>query len=400
MSEIFVGRQPIYDRDLDIYAYELMSRSSRSNKEEAPTDADQATSQVIINAFLEIGIDKLVSTHIAFIELAERFLRSDDPLPLPADKVILKLPGYINVDDEVLAGAKRLTDSGFKLAIDNYLVHTDLHALASMAVIIDLNIEALDQPTLATHVNILKKQHPILLADHVRTHDEYEFCRDLGIHYFQGYFLSRPKIIAGESLAANQMSVMSLMSILHNPDTDIDSIDNVISKDVSLSYRILKLMNSAFFSRGNKIESIHHAIVMLGRKQLCTWASMMALTGMDDKPRGQVEIAMIRAKTCELLASKANLTPLDSYFTVGMFSALNLLMDKSLEELITPLPLADNVIAALLNREGELGEALNCALAQETADWINIRFSDLSTSDLSDANIEAINWARDVLNAT
>jgi len=399
MSEIFVGRQPIYDRDLETYAYELMSRSSRANKEELQTDEDKATSQVIINAFLEIGIDKLVNKHIAFIKLAERFLRTDEVLPLPVDKVILKIPGYINVDDEVIAGAKRLTDTGFKLAIDNYLSHKELQPLAKMAYMIDLNIETLDPATLKDHIKTLKKSHPILLADHVKTHDEYEFCHDLGIDYFQGYFLSRPKVITGESLAANQMSIMSLMATLHNPETDIDTIDDVISKDVSLSYRILKLMNSAFFSRASKIESIHHAIVMLGRKQLCTWASLMALTGMDEKPRGQVEIAMVRAKTCELLASKAKLEPLDSYFTVGMFSALDLLMDRSLEELITPLPLADNVTAALLNRETELGEALNCALAQESSDWINIRFADLSTNDLSSINIEAINWADEVLNA-
>jgi len=397
MSEIFVGRQPIYDRDLEIHAYELMSRSSRSGAEEQ-IDADKATSQVIINAFLEIGIDKLVNKHIAFIKLAERFLRTDEALPLPKDKVILKIPGYINVDDDVIAGAKRLTDEGFKLAIDNYLIHKELQPLAKMASMIDLNIEALDRATLESHIKTLKKSHPILLADHIKDHDEYDFCRDLGIDYFQGYFLSRPKIIAGESLAANQVSVMSLLATLHNPDTDVDTIDDVISKDVSLSYRILKLMNSAFFSRASKIESIHHAIVMLGRKQLCTWASMMSLTGMDDKPRGQVEIAMIRAKSCELLAGKAKLEPLDSYFTVGMFSALDLLMDQSLEELITPLPLADNVIAALLNREGELGDALNCALAQETADWINIRFADLSPNDLSDINIEAINWTHEILN--
>lgn len=398
MSEIFVGRQPIYDRDLEIYAYELMSRSSRFDKEEAPIDADKATSQVIINAFLEIGIDKLVHNDIAFIKLAERFLRTDEALPLPKDKVILKIPGYINVDDEVIAGAKQLTGKGYRLAIDNYLIHEELQPLAEMSSMIDLNIETLDQVTLESHIKILKKLHPILLADHIKDHDEYDFCRNLGIDYFQGYFLSRPKIIAGESLAANQVNIMGLLATLHNPDTDTDTIDAVISKDVSLSYRILKLMNSAFFSRPSKIESIHHAIVMLGRKQLCTWASMMSLTGMDDKPRGQVEIAMIRAKSCELLAGKAKLEPLDSYFTVGMFSALDLLMDQSLEELITPLPLADNVIAALLNREGELGDALNCALAQETADWINIRFADLSPNDLSDINIEAINWTHEILN--
>jgi len=398
MAEIFVGRQPIYTRDLDVYAYELMSHPV--NQSDADNiDSDKATSQVIINAFMEIGIDKLVGNKIAFLTLTEHFLQSDYELPLPADRVILKIPAYVNITEEVIAGAKRLTEAGFKLALDNYLQHPSLQPLASMASIIDINIENLPAAEIRDHLKVLKKLHPIILADHVKTHDEYDTCREVGVDYIQGYFLNRPRIVSGESLDSNQMSIINLLSTLHNPETDTDTIVDVISKDVALSYKILQLMNSAFFSRSTKIESIQHATVMLGRKQLCTWASMMALSGMDDKPREQVRISMVRARSCELLAEKAGMKQTDSFFTVGMFSSLDLLMNRSLEELISPLPLADNITAALLNREGELGNALNCTLAQEEGDWINIRFADLSTDDLSDVNIEAINWAEDVLNS-
>ena len=401
MAEILVGRQPIYDRDLEVYAYELMSHSGRDDDttDDSSVNADRSTSQLILNAFLEIGIDKLVAGHIAFIKLAERFLNADEELPLPSDRVILKIPSYIRVTDELLEGASSLTAKGFRLALDNYLVHQHLQPLASMAAIIDINIESVPRAELQAHIKALKKLHPVLLADHVRTYDEYVFCRDLGMDYFQGYFLSRPRIIRGESLAANQMSIMNLLATLHNPDTDTDTISDIISKDVALSYKILRLINSAFFARATEIESINHAIVMLGRKQLCTWASMLAMTGMDDKPREQVRLAMIRARSCELLAERAGLGPADSFFTVGMFSALDLLMDRSLEELLTPLPLADPIIAALLNREGELGAALTCTLAQETADWVNIRFADLDANQLTTVNIESIGWADGVLNS-
>lgn len=398
MAEFFVGRQPIYTRDLDVYAYELMSHSAKEDNGES-IEADMATSQVIINAFMEIGIDKLVGKKTAFITLTEHFLKSDYELPLPTDRVILKIPSYINVTDDVIEGTKRLTEAGFKLALDNYLQHPPLQPLASMASVIDINIENLSAAEIRAHLKILKKLHPIILADHVKDHDAYDICREVGVDYIQGYFLNRPRIVSGESLDSNQMSIINLLSILHNAETDTDTVVDTISKDVALSYKILQLMNSAFFSRSTKIDSIQHATVMLGRKQLCTWASMMALSGMDNKPREQVRISMVRARSCELLAEKANLKPADSFFTVGMFSSLDLLMDKSLEDLISPLPLADNVVAALLNREGELGEAINCTLAQEEGDWMNIRFADLSTEDLSDINIEAINWAEDVLNS-
>lgn len=397
MAEIFVGRQPIYTPDLDIYAYELMAHSNDESNSSS-IEADKATSQVIINAFMEIGIDKLVGNNIAFITLTEHFLQSDYELPLPKDRVILKIPTYVNVSEQIIAGVKRLADAGFKLALDNYLQHPSLQPLSSMASIIDINIENVSVGEIRAHLKILKKLHPIILADHVTNYDAYDICRDVGVDYIQGYFLNRPRIVSGESLDSNQMSIINLLSTLHNPDTDTDTVVDIISKDVALSYKILQLMNSAFFTRATKIDSIQHATVMLGRKQLCTWASMMALSGMDNKPLEQVRISMIRARSCELLAEKANLKSTDSFFTVGMFSSLDLLMDRSLEELISPLPLADNVIAALLNREGELGEAINCTLAQEEGDWINIRFANLSTDNLSDINIEAINWAEDVLN--
>ncbi len=397
MAEIFVGRQPIYTRNLDVYAYELMPHGTQQKDEGFATD--RATSRVIINAFMEIGIDKLVGSHIAFLTLSEHFLSSDYELPLPKERVILKIPATINVTDEVYEGVKQLAEKGFKLALDNYLQHTHLQQLSHWASIVDINIESLKTSEIRAHLRVLKKLHPIILADHVKTHEEYETCRDVGVDYIQGYFLNRPRVVRGESLDTNQMTVVNLLSSLHNPKTDTDAIVDIITRDVALSYKLLQLMNSAFFYRGTKIDSIQHAIVMLGRKELCTWASMMVLSGMDDKPREQVRISMIRARSCELLANRAHLQHADVFFTVGMLSALDLLLDRSLEELITALPLSDNVTAALLNREGELGEALNCALAQEVGDWINIQFKNLSPEDLSDINIEAINWAEDVLNS-
>lgn len=261
MAEIFVGRQPIYTRDLDVYAYELMPHHLDAATQDAsqshPNDnlnADQATSQVIINAFMEIGIDQLVGSKMAFITLTEHFLESDYELPLPSDKVILKIPSYVNVTPELIAGCERLTSAGFKLALDNYLKHPALQPLANLASIIDFNIQQLKSAEIKAHLKMLKRLNPIVLADHVESHDEYEICRDAGADYIQGYFLNRPRIIGGESLDSNQMSVINLLSTLHNPETDIETIVDVISRDVALSYKLLQLMNSAFFSRSSKIE--------------------------------------------------------------------------------------------------------------------------------------------------
>ena len=246
MAEIFVGRQPIYDRDLEVYAYELMSHSGHTGEQQDdPQDADRSTSQVILNAFLEIGIDRLVGKNIAFIKLAERFLNTEDELPLPSDRVILKIPSYIRVTDQVVAGAKRLTGMGFRLALDNYLVHKQLQPLASMATMIDINIESLPGPELQACIKVLKKLHPILLADHVRTHDEYVLCRDLGMDYFQGYFLSRPKLVSGESLT---------IEVVQLDVTDGASIKAAVANVLASAGTIDVLVNNAGFGYMGPIE--------------------------------------------------------------------------------------------------------------------------------------------------
>lgn len=396
MSEILVARQPVYTRELEVYAYELNPQIDQTPN---AVPSDQATSQLIINAFMDIGIERLAGKSLALISLSEHFLKSDYVLPLPVDQVILKIPAQLQISEEILAGILRLHKQGYKLALDNYLQHPALQPLAKLAEIIVINIDELQAAQISQHLSTLKKQHPLVLADHVNSHEQYESCHRLGADYIQGYFLNRPRIVRGESLSSSQLNVINLLSTLHNPNTDTASVVDIISKDVALSYKLLQLMNTPLFRRSSKIESIQHAIVMLGRKQLTSWASMLALSDMDNKPREQLRISMIRARSCELLAERAGLNNQDVFFTVGMLSSLDLLMDKSLAEVIKPLPLADNVSHALLRRQGEAGAALSCVLAQEEGDWVNIRFADLPASTLSDINIDAINWAEDVLNS-
>lgn len=396
MAEILVARQPVYTRDLDVYAYELSPQAEAGHDQGL---SSQASSQLIINAFMDIGIERLAGTSLALISLSEHFLKNDYVLPLPVSQVILKIPARLQITDEVLTGILRLHKQGYRLVLDNYLQHPALQPLAKLADIVAINIDELQIEQISQQLTTLKKQHPLVLADHVNSHEQYENCRQLGADYIQGYFLNRPRIVRGESLSPGQMNVINLLSTLHDPSTDTTTVVEIISRDVTLSYKLLQLMNTPLFRRSSKIESIQHAIVMLGRKQLSSWASMLALSGMDNKPREQIRISMIRARSCELLAERAGLSNQDVFFTVGMLSSLDLLMDKSLTELIQPLPLADSISHALLRGQGEAGAALACALAQEEGDWMNIRFADLPVNTLSDVNIEAINWAAEVMDS-
>ena len=397
MSEVFVGRQPIYDRKLGVYGYELLFRSGEANNAAGAISADGATSQTIVNTFIEIGLEKIVGTRYAFINLTENFFLEEDKLPISPRQVILEVLEDIPVTDKLVAAVKRLHKQGFIIALDDYIYSPEHKPLIEMAQIIKIDLMAMSRDELIKHVKLLKPFNKKLLAEKIETLDEFEHCVDLGFDYFQGYFLSKPRIIKSATLPQNKLAIMNILALLQDADSDIDDIDEAISSDVAMSYKILKLMNSAFFNFTNKIESIKQALLLLGRKKLNSWASMTAMSKLDDQPSEMIRIAMTRAKMCELLAEQANLKPIENYFTTGLFSALDILMQNSLDILLKPLPISDELRSAVINKEGVMGEALTCTLAYETSDWENVKFQNLSDNDIYVANVEAVSWANMVM---
>ena len=397
MSEVFVGRQPIYDRKLGVYGYELLFRSGVANNAAGAVSADGATSQTIVNTFIEIGLEKIVGTRYAFINLTENFFLEEDKLPISPRQVILEVLEDIPVTDKLIAAVKRLHKQGFIIALDDYIYSPEHKPLIEMAEIIKIDLMAMSRDELIKHVKLLKPFNKKLLAEKIETLDEFEHCVDLGFDYFQGYFLSKPRIIKSATLPQNKLAIMNILALLQDADSDIDDIDEAISSDVAMSYKILKLMNSAFFNFTNKIESIKQALLLLGRKKLNSWASMTAMSKLDDQPSEMIRIAMTRAKMCELLAEQANLKPIENYFTTGLFSALDILMQSPLDILLKPLPISDELRSAVINKEGVMGEALTCTLAYETSDWENVKFQNLSDNDIYVANVEAVSWANMVM---
>ncbi len=396
--DIFVGRQPILDRKLNVYAYELLYRSAQQrNPAMAGVNGDQATSSTIINSFMEIGLDKLVRDKYAAINLTESFFLEEDKLPFTPKQVILEILEDIPVTEKLVAAVTRLASQGYIIALDDYVYQASHAPLLKLANIIKIDISILSAAQLVAHVKVLRGYNARLLAEKVETAQEFITCRDLGFDYFQGYFLSRPQIIAGKSLPTNRLAVLNLLSVLHNPDADIDDLAEAINTDVTTSYKMLKLLNSAAFGFSRKIDSIQQGVMLLGQRKLASWASMLAMSTINDRPSEILRTAMTRAKMCELLADTAKIKPSDSYFTVGLFSALDLLLQRQLTELLTPLPLNTDIVTALLYRKGPMGDALSCVLAYELADWPNVKFATLTTNHIFIANVEAVTWTNGIM---
>jgi len=393
MSDIYIGRQPIYDRKLGVYAYELLFRAASDNSAKF-TDGDQATSDVIVNTFLEIGLDNIVGDRLAFINLTRAFFVGEHTISLPRDRVVLELLEDIEADEEVVSSVKRLSEQGYSIALDDFIYHESLQPLVQLADIVKIDIMAMDRDEVREHVKALR-QHPLrLVAEKVETQEEHDYCMELGFDYFQGYFLAQPKVIQGRRLPNNRLAILKLLSRLQDPEITTKQLEELIAQDVAFSYRILRYVNSAAYAPPRKIESIHQAVVRLGLQTIRSWTALLAMSQVDNKPTELVVTAMIRGKMAEQMARALDAEQPDSFFTVGLFSALDALMDNSMEEILTQLPLADHIAQALLHKGGGLhGEVLNCVLAYERGEWENLGCSQLGTHRLRTCYLEAVQWA-------
>jgi len=393
MSDIYIGRQPIYDRKLDVYAYELLFRAASDNSAKF-TDGDKATSDVIVNTFLEIGLDNIVGNRLAFINLTRAFFVGEHTISLPRDRVVLELLEDIEADEEVINSVKRLSEQGYSIALDDFIYHESLQPLVQLADIVKIDIMSMSRDEIREHVQALR-QHPLrLLAEKVETQEEHDYCMELGFDYFQGYFFAQPKVIRGQRLPNNRLAILKLLSRLQDPEITSKHLEELIAQDVAFSYRILRYVNSAAYAPPRKIESIHQAVVRLGLQTIKSWTALLAMSQVDNKPTELVVTAMIRGKMAEEMARALGADQQDSFFTVGLFSALDALMDNSMEEILTQLPLADHISQALLHKGGGLhGEVLNCVLAYERGEWENLGCSELGTHRIRNCYLEAVQWA-------
>ncbi len=394
MKEVFIGRQPIYDRCLNIYAYELLYRDGASQAAKI-TDQARATTQVVLNSLIEIGLAPLIGEHRAFINFDEKGLLSDLPSQLPQDKVVLEVLEHVPVTQEVLAALAALTDAGYAIALDDFIFHDRLRPMVEYATIIKIDIQQLDQAAVTEHVARLKRPGVKLLAEKVETQEEVDRCRALGFDYYQGFFLSRPHIVRGKGIPDNRMSILRLLSRMQDPKITLDELSSLVSQDVTLSYRLLRYINSASFALTRKMESVQNAIMLLGLNQVKQLVSLVALTQMDSKPPELIKIALVRARMCEALARSAARADAQRYFTVGLFSTLPNLLEQPMQEILSHLPLAQDIGLALLKQAGEPGKVLKCVLAYEQCDWAKVEFAGLKSSEIRGCYLESVLWAEE-----
>jgi len=397
MSELWplLARQPIFNRKMQVVAYELLCRNYDIDFT-SPEGGDTASSQVLLHTFTDLSIQSVVGKHQAFINFTRTLLLA--PPPFHQDQLVIEVLEGQKVDAQMLHSLKRLREKGYTIALDDFELTEETRGLIPYADIIKLDVLQLSTEQIIEHVEHLKSFGITLVAEKVETYEMLEFCKSLGFDLFQGYFLARPKIIKGRKITENKQAVLQLLSVMHNPDVHLDEVERLIAHDPMLSYKLLRLVNSAAFALPRTIDSLRQAIALLGLDIIKNWINLLAMANMGDKPLGLSIAALTRARMCAAIATAINgKSRSDSFFTVGLLSTLDAFMDAPLEILLKNLSLNKNLNEALLEHSGDEGRVLEIVEHYEKADWEKIDWEYLSQNNitpdtLTHIYLDAISW--------
>ena len=400
LQDIFLGRQPILDRNQHIVAYELLFRSSSQARSANVTNDLLATAQVITNAFCELGIASVLGDKKGFINVSADLLLSDMIELLPQDKVVIELLETIQVDDQIISRCQELKAMGFSLALDDFGGDSRFEPLFDIVEVVKFDLPQMGQETLEKNVNHVKRWPVKLLAEKVEDIEQAMLCKELGFDLFQGYYFARPVVLSGKRADSSKLMLLKLLELILG-DAETHEIEQAFKHDPSLSYNLLRLVNSVAAGMHYKIGSLKQAIVVLGRQQLQRWLQLLLFVNSGgDMQNPLLELAATRGKLMELLAvaqSKQDKSHHDRAFMTGIMSLLDTLLGMPMEEVVKQVSLASDVENALLNHEGKLGKLLLLVEKMEQNDFYAaeglLADMQLNQGHLMQAQIEAMNWA-------
>lgn len=396
----YVARQPIFDMNQKVFAYELLYRSGLSNNYSS-LDGEQATTDVITNSLLLIGLDTLTRGKKAFINFTRNSLENGLPTILSNEFIVVEILENIEPDEKIINACKNLKKMGYLLALDDFSYDPKFSPLIELADIIKVDFRTTGIDERKDIVNRIGKNKKFL-AEKVETRKEFTHAVETGYSYFQGYFFSKPVIITGKDIPGNKLVYFELLKCLHSKEFDFEKIENLVKRDVSLSYKLLKYINSAIFSFRFEINSIKQALVMLGQKEVSKWFSLVALKGIsEDKTDELLVTAICRAIFCELIAPKVGLANRHSdLFLMGMFSLVDAFLDRPLYDILTELAISKEIKDALLGEENLFRDVYNLVLFYERGEWqklhdITLKL-DLDETDVINFYIKSLEMANQV----
>ncbi|KAF7763285.1 hypothetical protein PUND_b0649 [Pseudoalteromonas undina] len=395
---VFVARQAILNRNQNVVAYELLFRDSPENCFPGVSDG-QATARLIMENQLNLGTRHITSGKKALINIGPESLKLDLCEFLPCKDVVIELLETIEPTDDTYELCRKLFHSNYKLALDDFVYSPQWERFLKLVNLIkfDIRLTPLDEIPLV--VNKLKKHKNIkLLAEKIETDEEYKLARQMGFDYFQGYYFARPAMIEQKDIHYNYGLVIAIYSEVMKPDPDVKVITGLFELDAALAYKLLRLLNSGVFPLQSQISSLKQALVYLGQARLKKFVSLIVTAHTArTKPIELMQMCVIRARFCELIASKVAKQVQGEAFLTGLFSLLDAILDKPMDLLVDKLPFPDEIKVALTGEKNDLYYILETVKAYETGSWWALEKAvsliNLDSAFLPKLYKQAVKWA-------
>jgi EAL and modified HD-GYP domain-containing signal transduction protein len=400
-NQFFLARQPILNRSQRLVAYELLYRNAEVH-EAVVTDGTHATASVIAHAS-ELGMEQVVGDQLAFVNVDTTGLMSDFINFLPNDKVILEVLESVQPTPDVLRRLQELKLAGYKFALDDVASESDaVTALRPLMDVIKVDIQQIARGELPALARKLRNPNQKLLAEKVETVEEFRECMDLGFEYFQGYYFARPVILSGKKIAPSQLAIMHLLDLL-NRDADQREVERSVKHDPLISLNLLRLVNTPAVGARFRINSIGHALIVLGRRQLQRWLQILLYVKGAEFDSPLLQMATTRGKTMELVMGHvrpSEKVAADIGFTVGIMSLMDALFSVRMGEILDCVNVLDEVRDALLHHEGDYGKVLRLIelieRAQEGVELTGLLHKlELAPSALYALQLEAFEWVNE-----
>ncbi|HST13086.1 MAG TPA: HDOD domain-containing protein [Terriglobales bacterium] len=394
----FVARQPILNREQQVFAYELLFRDGIENFFRA-TDSEAAARSTLDSTLL-MGFDVLCDGQKAFINCTRDLLLKDGITLLPAEQTVVEVLEDIEPDDLVIAACQRLSAAGYKIALDDFIANDPRGPMTPLADFIKVDFE---RTTPAERKELVKRYGTPrcqMLAEKVETREQFETALNDGFVYFQGYFFRRPEVLKAREIPANQVNYLRMLQAVSLEEVDIRELEKLIKTEASVLYRLLRYLNSPVFGMRNEIHSIRHALAILGEREIRRWIRLVALVSAGQlKTSDLVLSALVRARFCELLSRKISRTQ-SGLFLVGMLSMMDAILDIPIAEVLQKIAIDSDTKCVLSGNGGRLQPVYDLMIAQEAGNWAKAEASAtalrLGESEVGELWWQAMQWARQV----
>ncbi|SBS27327.1 EAL domain protein [Marinomonas spartinae] len=402
LDELMMAQQPIFKRNREMFGYELLFRddnhTSQASVDQQQTDGNMATSQVLVN--LCIGINQL-ERQIGmpfFVNMTTELILSDAFIPIDPNTLYIEIIENQVISDDFIEAVARWRQAGYRFALDHYQFSEEYEALLPFVSVVKVDVKLTPPHQFAEQINQLKARGLILLAERVEDQSMFELCKDIGFDLFQGYFLQSPSPIKGKKIDSTTQSALRLVTALQDKDISINKVAELVGQSPKLSFQLLRILNSPLCGISKQVESIKDAVIFLGLVQIKRWALLITLASSSSSSETLMKMLLTRGRCCQLLAEQDEKSLSDTAFITGTMSGIDALYGVEKHLILEQISLGQDIIDAIFDYKGQLGEYLKITLAIENqqapmADTVNTE----NRAKHNRAFLDAMIWTNDVL---